>query len=222
LRGKKEVTEGFGEKRKGLSWAAQVEPLLDFNPSYKLAFATKLQILHANLSNQTAGPLFSELVTILEMAIAQLTHELDLSRPPPVKLASPSGDYVNQSRIAELRAIKNNNFDLTRLIQMCSELNSCHRAANLLSIIMLCRAIIDHVPPIFGMNTFNEVANNYGAGGRSFKESMERLNVSSRKIADQHLHTPIRDKEVLPTITQVDFSNELDVLLGEVVRILKH
>jgi hypothetical protein len=85
---------------------------------------------------------------------------------------------------------------------------------------MLVRAIIDHVPPIFGVKSFSEVASNYG-GSRSFRESMQHLAVSARKIADGHLHVQIRASEVLPTWTQVDFSRDLDVLLGEVVRILR-
>jgi hypothetical protein len=43
---------------------------------------------------------------------------------------------------------------------------------------------------------------------------MQNLSNSSRKIADAHLHTQIRDKESCLTQSQVDFSNDLDVLLG--------
>jgi len=50
---------------------------------------------------------------------------------------------------------------------------------------------------------------------------MTHLDKSSRKIADAFLHTHIRNKEVLPNKTQVNFSRDLDVLLGEIVRILK-
>jgi hypothetical protein len=88
-----------------------------------------------------------------------------------------------------------------------------------LSTAMLIRAIIDHVPPIFEKNSFTEVVNNYG--GKSFKDSMKNLENSSRKIADAYLHTQIRNKEVLPNSNQVDFSNDLDVLLAEIFRILK-
>ena len=79
---------------------------------------------------------------------------------------------------------------------------------------------MDHVPPIFGCKKFSEVANNY-AGAKSFKESMLNLENSSRKISDQYLHVQVRASETLPTVRQVDFSNDLDVLLGEIVRILK-
>lgn len=48
---------------------------------------------------------------------------------------------------------------------------------------------------------------------------MSRLENSSRKIADSYLHTKIRKKESLPNKTQVNFSNDIDVLLAEIIRI---
>ena len=65
-----------------------------------------------------------------------------------------------------------------------------------------------------------KVANNYN-GGISFKSSMAILQNSSRKIADAFLHIPIRVSETLPTKNQVAFGADLDVLLGEIVRLLK-
>jgi hypothetical protein len=50
---------------------------------------------------------------------------------------------------------------------------------------------------------------------------MQHLDNSSRSIADAHLHTQIRSKESLPTQTQVNFTNDVDVLLGEIIRIWK-
>lgn len=83
---------------------------------------------------------------------------------------------------------------------------------------MLVRAILDHVPPLFGFRTFAEVSANYGAAGTSFKKSMEHLQKTLRNISDSHLHQNIRQKESLPTETQVDFGAALDQLLGEVIR----
>jgi hypothetical protein len=47
------------------------------------------------------------------------------------------------------------------------------------------------------------------------------LDNSSRHIANQHLHGQMRRLESIPTLEQVLFSNDLDVLLGEVVRRLR-
>ncbi len=127
--------------------------------------------------------------------------------------------YVDLSRIDDLKKIKIKDYDLTRLIKQCEELNDASKKGNPYSVILLVRAIIDHIPPIFGKKNFQEVANNYGS--KSFQESMERLDKSLRKIADSGLHQQIRKKETLPNKTQVNFSNDLDVLLQEIVRILK-
>jgi hypothetical protein len=129
--------------------------------------------------------------------------------------------YIDEERMKELRMIPKKEFDLTKLIRILEELNQCYRASCYMSTIMLVRALLDHVPPIFGCKLFSEVANNFGAQQKSFKESMDHLEKSSRKIADQHLHCQIRKSEVLPNKTQVNFRNDVDVLLMEIVRIMK-
>lgn len=124
--------------------------------------------------------------------------------------------YVDLSRIEELKKIQSKKFDFTRLIKQCQELNDASAKGNYYSVILLVRAIIDHVPPIFEKKNFKEVANNYGP--KSFKDSMDRLETSSRKIADSSIHQQIRKRETLPNKTQVNFSNDLDVLLEEITR----
>jgi hypothetical protein len=127
--------------------------------------------------------------------------------------------YIDITRLEQLKSISNSRFDLSKLIQYCEEINKSFHNNCLLSVAMLVRAIIDHVPPIFDKSTFNEVANNYGS--RSFQGSMKNLNNSLRKIADSYLHTHIRSKEDIPNETQINFSQDLDVLLAEICRILK-
>jgi hypothetical protein len=108
---------------------------------------------------------------------------------------------------------------LSKLIRTCEELNICFAGECHLAVAMLVRSVLDHVPPLFGCKSFAEVGNYSGA--RSFKASMSHLESSSRKIADSHLHQQIRKSESLPNETQVNFANDIDVLLAEVVRILK-
>lgn len=65
------------------------------------------------------------------------------------------------------------------------------------------RGLLDHVPPIFGKATFGEVVNNYAGKGKAFKEAMHHLENAARKVADAHLHMPIRKCETLPTPQQI-------------------
>ncbi len=138
--------------------------------------------------------------------------------PPTAPLLAP---YVSEERLAELRKIRHPKFDCTRLICLCEELNECASRRNAHAVIMLTRAILDHVPPAFEFTTFTEVASNYRGGGKSFKHSIERLENQSRKVADRLLHMPIRDKEVVPDMREVGFAPELESMLSEFCRLLK-
>jgi hypothetical protein len=161
-------------------------------------------------------------------AILSASRELTRSQPAkPEEKAKPESrdgkdieQYIDSKRMAQLRSIKSENFDLSKLIALCEELNKCYANGCYVAVAMLARAIVDHVPPIFNSGTFTDVANTY-PGSRSFKESMSNLDKSLRKIADAHLHVQIRPSEILPSKTQIHFSPDLDVLLGEIVRILK-
>jgi hypothetical protein len=134
-------------------------------------------------------------------------------------LASAKPDfYVNEARIAELRASTTAKFDLRRLVALCEELNVANQHHLVHAVGMLTRAIVDHVPPLFECAKFSEVANNY-PGSKSFKDAMAHLDNTSRKIADSFLHVQVRNREALPNMTQVDFRNAVDMLLQEVVRI---
>ena len=127
--------------------------------------------------------------------------------------------FVDETRLDELRSINDAKYDLTKLIRLCEELNDNYSRKNYLSVGMIGRTIIDHIPPILNSLSFNEVANNYP--GQSFKKSMLHLNNSLRSIADSYLHQQIRNKETLPNATQVSFQQDMDRLLEEIIRKLK-
>ena len=128
--------------------------------------------------------------------------------------------FIADSRLAELRNLVSVQFDFKKLIRLCEEINSSYSSGNCFATAMLTRGLLDHVPPVFGKKTFSEVASNYG-GGKSFKECMQHLENAARKIADAHLHIPIRKSEIIPTPQQVNFAPQLDVLLSEIVRIFQ-
>jgi len=123
--------------------------------------------------------------------------------------------YVDLQRLAEIEAIQTSSFDLSKVVTLCRELNLAHANAATYSVIMLLRSILDHVPPIFGHQTFGQVASQIG--GKSKKTLLARLEETSRELANMHLHQQIRLKEPALTPTQVNFRSELDLLLAEVV-----
>ena len=159
-----------------------------------------------------------EIFDLIDQAIGMIKDGQEQITAVSPKTKSGSYDYVNKERIEELKQIGDSKYDLKKLIRFCEELNIDFKNKCYLSTIMVLRAILNHVPPIFNQKNFTEVISNYG--GKSFKESMKFLEESSRKIADGVCHEVIRGKEVLPNETQVDFSNNLDQLLAEIYRIL--
>ncbi len=165
----------------------------------------------------TGGPSYAS-VEEASHIIRAAVRAIHRRRATPPATAPGVKPYVDPSRIVALQQIGGGKWDFTRLVELCRELNVAAANRCHMSTAMLLRTILNHVPPTLGFDTFAQVANNY-AGAKSFKASMQRLEGSLRNIADFHLHSPIRSREDVPTATQVDFSADLDVLLGEVVRV---
>src|SRR2546425_4274531 len=163
--------------------------------------------------------------SVFELFIMERNRELAELEVEIAKAKAASGanhagaSFVAESRLSELRKLASTDFDFKKLIRLCEELNTAYRNECYLATAMLIRGMLDHVPPLFKQSSFKEVANNYGGGGKSFKEAMQHLENASRKAADAHLHMPIRKSETLPVAQQVNFDAPLDVLLSEIVRI---
>lgn len=214
-----EVKNGFPSREVCVDWANRVAPLLKFNKQYYVNFAQNAHKMNLPLSSHTLVPAFRVMTSQIQMAIEELRMDIEENEEGPID-SLEQVPYVDKSRLLELRSIVSAQFDMTRLIRILEELNVCHKNHCYISVITLTRALLDHVSPIFACKAFSEVANNY-SGSKSFKESMMHLEKSSRKIADQYLHTQVRPSESLPNQTQVNFSNDIDVLLGEIVRVLE-
>jgi hypothetical protein len=105
-------------------------------------------------------------------------------------------------------------------VRLCEELNTAFGNGCYLTVPMIIRTILDHIPPIFSQPSFAAVVNNY-PGGKSFQKAMNHLEQGMRSIADVYLHQQVRAKESLPTVTQVDYSSLVDLLLQEICRVLK-
>jgi hypothetical protein len=147
-------------------------------------------------------------------------EELFNAPAPTVAPRSGGRTLIDESRIAELRTLTGRRLDPLRLVRICEEINISYSMGCLMAVAVLSRTLINHVPPAFGFTAFAQVASNYG-GGRSFKKVAEKLEETARAIGDMIAHETMRASETLPSPAMIDFSQELDVLLGEVIRLLK-
>lgn len=170
--------------------------------------ATRLHVHDSKLQDLGFDRIFAHIDTELQLILSS----------PLVKLGTGEV-FIDPERLSQLRSIKHIDYDLSRIVRLCEELDIAYAQECYHAVAMLTRSILDHIPPIFGARNFAEVANNY-SGGRSFKDIAQHLESSSRKVADAYLHTKIRKSESLPTRTQVDVRQPIDFVLGEVVRVL--
>ena len=123
--------------------------------------------------------------------------------------------FIAPEVLAALRAVPAGRFDLRKLVRFCEELDNAYRRGNYLSAILLMRAVMNHVPPVFGQSSFAAVAAN---AGRSVKPMLERLEREARPIADLHSHILIRARESLPSRHQLEpYKGSFELLLQEVM-----
>lgn len=117
--------------------------------------------------------------------------------------------------ILRLEELSLGNANLTSLVLMCKEINSSYKHGNLLAAILLMRTVLNHVPPIFGYDTFEQVAAN---ARKSLKDNFEHLEKGVRKVADFHAHRRLSDGDFYPSIEQIEpFKPQFDLLLRQVI-----
>ncbi len=188
----------------------------------------KYYLGNINYSKKSSGELYLPPSTLLKLGKDVTDGFLqDKEYGENIKIATKeaiikeTNAYVDKERINQLKALPNSSFDFTKLVKLCEELNENFAKQSYLTVGMIVRTIMNHVPPIFGLKNFEEIASNYAGPKehKSFKKNMSHLSDSLKNIADSYLHLQIRKKEVLPTEIQVDFKQDLDVLLAEIVRI---
>lgn len=136
-------------------------------------------------------------------------------RPQKDEPSDHTPAFISPETIDSLRRAQSTEFDLSRLVKYCEEINTNFGLGNYSSVVFLSRAIVDHCPPIFHQSNFQSVIAH--AKGGSFKDIARRLDESLKRIANHHIHKQIGRTEVLPTAQEIDFSKELNFLLGRIL-----
>lgn len=137
-----------------------------------------------------------------------------VSRPASPPKAPPQ--YVNEALIKELEAKQGHTrLSPDKLSQLLRELNACFRGEHPYACHALLRAIIDHVPPILGCHTFEQIVSNY-AWTRTDKKYMQRL-LDFKVQADDVLHRHIRPSRDVITMHDLPNSGYINALLRECI-----
>lgn len=142
------------------------------------------------------------------------------TKTPKMPESGSTESYISEQSISELKALRSKDFDFSKLVKLCQEVNFNYSHRNFYSVGMLVRTITNHIPPIFGFPNFKEFANKY-SGGKSLKGNLTNLEKSMKHIADGFLHEQIRKVEALATLEQIQFRPDLNRLLQEVIIYIK-
>ncbi|MGO8842965.1 MAG: hypothetical protein ACLQF1_18065 [Methyloceanibacter sp.] len=181
-------------------------------------------------AKRVGDPDLSELIVGLDMSPDHVTDAYDLKAHLQgvidyIREAANDPEYetgvrlnsafLDQETMSKLKSAKLPAFDLTKVIRFCEELNDSYRRGNYLSCALIIRALMNHVPPIFGAQTFAQVV---AGSGKSVKAILGRLEDEARQIADLHTHMHIRQRELLPSRNQIEpYKASFEILIQEIL-----
>jgi hypothetical protein len=126
--------------------------------------------------------------------------------------------YAKNALIAELETADSPEFRTAKLVQLLRELNFNFANNQPLACSALLRAVLDHVPPAFGAETFAQVVSSWQ--GRTDKRYLEKLR-DFRNHADDVMH-----RQIGPRRSQIDMDDmpaapALNAMLDGLVLVLQ-
>ena len=83
------------------------------------------------------------------------------------KFKNNSNVFIDENIIIKFEDLIDPKFDTIKLLQYLKEVNRSYKEGDFLSCILLLRAVLNYVPPVFGHSTFSQVVSQ---SGRSLKE----------------------------------------------------
>ncbi len=179
----------------------------------KLDFINYVLPIMENLLNEVIEKKDYQRKFIYESGVDWLKGKLSCDREFKIE---NTGSYINEKLVDQLKGIKNQNFDTTKIIVYLEEINSNYNINNIISTSLLIRAFLNHIPIIFDQSSFKSFVNQ---SSKSLKESLAPLEDQARKIADYHTHIPITKKEFVPSLNQIEpFKGGFEILVQEIIR----
>ncbi len=108
---------------------------------------------------------------------------------PSTASLEEAGSYIDERIFDLIKQAHGGRWDCTKLLVLLRELDDNYRAGNAYAAHALLRALLDHVPPLFGQSSFTQVVNNY-PWGRTDGRYVKRL-AAFRDQADDVMHRQI-------------------------------
>jgi hypothetical protein len=139
-----------------------------------------------------------------------LTAQIITQSQPP---QSQPHAYVDLDLLDRLQALDHPDWNLDKLITLLNELNDNFERHNQYACHALLRAILDHVPPIFGYRDFKTLANNHQWPNQFTKTYMRQLEDFKTQGHDA-LHGQVKTGKDLLSMNDVPPPVRLNALLA--------
>ncbi|MFJ5788259.1 hypothetical protein [Streptomyces hydrogenans] len=142
--------------------------------------------------------------------------------PSPASPADTRPPYLDDSLLTQIEtAAPNTHWKVDKLLALCSELNDSYAAGHAYACAALIRAVLDHIPPVFGHRDFKQVAAQHTfTVQRTDKAHAQKL-AGFKDIADDALHRPISTNIPLITMNDIPEPARLRALLHELVTLMR-
>lgn len=139
-----------------------------------------------------------------------------------VQDAAERGPYIDLVLLDELEeAGQKSTWKHHKLLALCRELNDNYTAGNPYACAALIRAVLDHIPPVFGHKDFKQVAAQHTfAVKRTDKAHAQRL-AAFKDIADDVMHRPISANVPVIGMNDLPEPARLNAVLQELLSILR-
>lgn len=151
-----------------------------------------------------------------------LTTAPELTEPEqlPDGTLPANGSYVDRAVVAAIEAKQATSvWKCDKLLQLIAELNDNYERQNGHAAHAMLRAVLDHVPPVFGLTDFAQVANNYG-WSRTDNAYVKRL-LEAKLQGDEALHKTIsRRSGLMLSIADLPPRRQVNRLLEECAGLL--
>ncbi|MER6477686.1 hypothetical protein [Streptomyces filamentosus] len=141
--------------------------------------------------------------------------------PPAAPPAGTRPPYLDAELLADLEdAAQNTQWKIGKLLALCAELNDSYAAGHAYACAALIRAVLDHIPPVFGHRDFKQVAAQHTfTVQRTDKAHAQKL-AGFKDIADDALHRPISTNIPLITMNDIPEPARLRAVLHELVTLM--
>lgn len=208
--------------KKSKNWLARVTAILKVGGrhSYK-DFKNLSQHIYPSIPLKTRKHAAEQIDVFLRQILAQYKAEGTVNSPQFKSSGSSNNKnpdtetYVNKSILEDFR-LKKSYFNYQKLIALIEELNFNCLNKKTYSSCMILRAILDHIPPLLGKDTFDDVANQYNWGSEksSLRKAVREL-LNFRNIPDDVLHGRISNKSDIIDMSYLPNKFSINTLLKE-------